>query len=100
MNARVNPHDLWIMLLGYVRYSMGRMSSAPSHARGLVRAYGQHVEPAQLEQIRREVAEELATYERMGKTLGHDCDHKTWRGVVEDIEARQAEAATPTGGKP
>lgn len=90
MNARVNQRDLWIMLLGYVRYSMGRMSAAPSLARSLVRSYGHRLEPAQLDRIRLEVAEELASYERTGKTLGHDCDHATWRGVVEDIEARQA----------
>jgi len=77
------------MLLGYVRYAMGRMSSAPSLARDLVRSYGPACNDVQLEQIRREVAEELASYEMSNKTLGWECDHATWKGVVADIEAQQ-----------
>jgi len=86
----VHNTDLWFMLMGYIRYAMGRMSTAPGIAHNLVRDYGRSLDDRQLEQISQEIVQELTTHERMGKTLGADCDHETWKEVVKSIETQQA----------
>jgi len=80
--------DLWVMLLGYVRYAMGRMSTAPGMAQDLVKHYGPGCNDQQLKQIRDEIAAELATYDRMSKPLGMNCDHRTWQQTLALVEAQ------------
>jgi len=91
----VNQTDLWYMLLGYVRYAMGRVSTAPGLAQDLIRSYGPGCTTVQLDQIRREICDELATYERMGRLLGMGCDHETWKACVVDIDAQLAARPQP-----
>jgi len=84
----VPPHDLWILVLGYVRYSMGRRSSAPSLAAGYVRVYWSAFSAGAREQIRREVTEEVERFERSKLTLGDDCDHQVWRELIAWMEGQ------------
>lgn len=93
--TRVKQLDLWVMLLGYVRYAMGRMSTAPSMAQDFVKFYGPGCNKTQLQQIRNEVADELANYDRMGKPLGMDCDHRTWQQTLAMLDEQLAARAKP-----
>ena len=86
-NASVPPNTMWCLLLYTVRYAMGRMSSAPSDAADWVRRYRKHLTAGQIEQIAEEVATELRICENAGRLLGHDCDHKVWRRLVEDLRS-------------
>ncbi len=79
---RVNQHDLWIMVLSYVRYAMGRMSTAPSTAADFVRSYWSAFGPAERAQIRDEIRYELARVARTGGLLGMDCDHRIWVNLL------------------
>jgi hypothetical protein len=79
----VDDIDLWHFLLESVRYSMGRMSTAPGMTCDAVRRYAHHLAPRQREQIREEIERELAIYERSGKTLGMEYDHRTWQSMVK-----------------
>lgn len=80
--AEVWQSDLWVLVLGYVRYALGRMSTAPSTASNFVRLYWQHFNQQQRTQILREVMDELMRAERAGETLGHKCDHETWTALA------------------
>lgn len=82
----VDVQHLWPMLLGYVRYAMGRMSTAPSTAAELVRCYASALTQEQREQIRDEIRAELDRREKRGEKLGMDCDHRTWRELLRWIE--------------
>ena len=89
--------DAWILLLHNVRYSMGRMSAAPSSAQSLVQIYNLLLTDGQLAQICREVREELARMDdlrywsaKSGEVchsgvhwLGHEHDHRGWQTFVE-----------------
>lgn len=77
----VPSHHLFTMVLAYVRYAMGRMSTAPSTASELVRVYWLHLSAQEREQLTREVFDALAVCERNGETLGHRCDHETWTSL-------------------
>lgn len=79
---QVNEQHLWFMLLSTVRYSLHRQSTAPSTAVEMVLTYRNGLTAQQLQQIREEVETELRVAERNGQYVGHECDHKTWRGLV------------------
>ena len=83
--AFVRAGDLWPLLLHDVRYSMHRRSMAPSSCRDHLRAYARHLTRHQIEQIAREVDRELRIAADHGYTVGDDCDHLTWMGVVRDL---------------
>lgn len=85
---KVNQHDLWIMVLNYVRYAMGRMSTAPSTAADFVRTYWAAFRPDERAQIRDEIRTEIERYARNGQTLGHDCDHRIWVNLLAWCDAR------------
>lgn len=86
-NASVDPNTMWCLLLYSMRYAMGRMSSAPSDVSDWIRRYRKHLTPQQIEQIAEEVEAELRVQERQGRRLGHDCDHKTWQKLVQDLRS-------------
>lgn len=74
----VGQFHAWILLLSTVRYSLGRMSAAPSNAQELVRRYADILTPEQLAQIGREVQDECTACERRGVRCGMDFDHEGW----------------------
>ena len=90
----VSRRDMWTLLLQSVRYSMGRMSMAPSHSQDMVREHVAALNDHCLAQIQREVVEELERANESRKRaladgaevsrtdcrywLGHECDHRGW----------------------
>lgn len=77
------PHeDLYSLLVGQVRYSLGRQSYVVGVACDQVRRYWRHLREGEREVIRRDVVEELARYERMGATCGMQMDHAEWMRLV------------------
>jgi len=95
-NASVPPDTLWGMILYSVRYAMGRRSCAPGEACDWVRGYQDYLTPHQVEQIAREVNEELARCEARGSRLGDECDHRTWMTLVADL--RKSAQTRRSGG--
>jgi len=89
--APVAPEHLRTLLLGYVRYAMGRRSAAPSMACEMVRCYADQIHPADLWQIRQEVQDELDRHTEDPEfgLLGDDCDVTEWQRLVRWIEGRQ-----------
>ena len=82
MKIYIDKQDLWVMLLSTIRYSMGRMSYMPSYACDLVLKYKKHLDTEQIEQIYKEVEQEVKIYENAEKTLGMECDHRTWKNFL------------------
>ena len=78
--------ELFWLLLGNVRYAMGRMSTAPMVAQDAVRKCAHALRRQQLAQIAREVREELARCEANGHSLGMECDHRSWMVFADAIE--------------
>ena len=58
-SAVIFEPELFWLLLGNVRYAMGRTSMAPTVAQDAVRKYAHALKPHQVEQIGKEVREEL-----------------------------------------
>ena len=83
----VEHADLWVLLLSTARYSMGRMTYMSSLLPEMVLRYREALTRQQLEQIREEVQCELGRCENLGKTLGQQCDHDSWKKFVMDLES-------------
>lgn len=86
--VQVNEQDVAFMLLATVRYSLHRCSYAPSYAAELVLRYRSALTEQQLQQIRQEVETELRIAERHDSTVGHACDHETWRRFAEQLAGK------------
>jgi hypothetical protein len=90
--AKVNPRDMWLLLINSVRYSMGRQTSAVADTCEIVRRHYKSLEGWQIAQIAREIREELDRAERKlvyrNGFLGAECDHKDWTALAEFLEAK------------
>jgi hypothetical protein len=87
-NASVPSNTMWDLLIFSVRYAMGRQTGAVSDMCRHVRVFHKHLEPWQVEQIAREIREEIARAERTERrTLGANCDHEDWIKLAEFLEA-------------
>ena len=84
-NCHVDPHDLWIMLLSTVRYSMGRMTYMTTLAGELVIKYEKYLKKGDLRQIAREIEEELLRCSESSGTLGMEMDDRVWRDSASKI---------------
>ncbi len=78
----VAHNDLWVMLLGTVRYSMGRSTYMTAYSVELVERYNRALTNGQLAQLAQEIEKELKTAEDAGRTLGMEMDHTGWREGV------------------
>lgn len=85
-NIEVTYDDFWTMLLSTIRYSMGRQTYMPSVCIDMCKAYGNYLAPQQQAQIVKEIKREVELYEGMKKTLGADCDHRTWKQGYLELE--------------
>jgi hypothetical protein len=74
--------DLYSMLVGQVRYSLGRSSYIVGDACSQVRRYWRHLREGERAVVERDVVEELARYERIGQTCGDACDQAEWERLV------------------
>jgi hypothetical protein len=81
-DPQVGHADLYSMLVGQVRYSLGRSSYVVGTACDQVRRYWRHLREGERQVIQRDVVEELARYERMGHTCGMAMDHAEWMRLV------------------
>lgn len=81
----VEYSDVWMMLLSTIRYSMGRMSYMPEACVELYQKYKGALTVNQIEQIKDEINEEIRKVECVGKTLGMQCDHDTWKKLSHII---------------
>jgi len=84
----VSPHDMWILLLSTIRYSMGRHTYISGLSVELVVRYNNYLTKQQLNQIADEIEKEIKLHEAMGCTLGADIDHKSWKDcliIIRDL---------------
>jgi hypothetical protein len=81
----VTTADLWSMLLCTLRYSMGRRSYITGFTKDLVNEFKKYLEPAEVDQIKREIMKELEISERTGQTLGDPTDHEIWKKLAESL---------------
>lgn len=91
--TRVLNRDLWILVLGYVRYAIGRRSTAASMARDFVRGHWAAFDDNQLAQIREEIEREHVD------DLGADCDQAQWLGLIEDIKREEIRRSCGVGSR-
>lgn len=89
---RLSTHDAWMLVGGYVRYAMGRMSTALSFAASMVKQVAPHVGRDRLVQLRDEIKRELDDVHRIGKLLGHQCDDIEWTPLVKWLDGRLGHA--------
>lgn len=100
MKLDMEPHDLWLMLLSTIRYSLGRMSAMPSEAQRLVREYGQMLTLDQKKQIVQEVYEALDNAVASGVFLGMEFDHDGWQRFADDLERQLSVEIREQLGRP
>lgn len=86
MKVEIYKADLWPMLLSAIRYAMGRRSYIVGMVTEWVKQYAPLLAAENLDQIRREIVEELTRCENMGRTLGDPMDHAAWRDLAKWIE--------------
>lgn len=84
----VNNRHLWIMVTGYVRYAMGRRSTAPSEAEEMTRTYWHAFADVEQAQLREEIRREVQHDDAHPGHLGHECDRRLWRALLAWCEAR------------
>lgn len=77
--------EFWWLLTGYVRYAMGRRSTAPFTALELVIAHRRSLLPSQAVQLAEEVESGLRTETVREGYLGDACDVQTWKAVADEL---------------
>lgn len=85
-NIPVTPYDLFLMLSSTIRYSFGRRTHMSEDAGDLVLKYEKGLHLVELEQIAKEIKEELRRYEAQGKVMGMQMDHTAWKISLRKIE--------------
>ena len=101
MTARIPPGkillstgDLWPLLICTLRYSMGSQSYVTAQTADLIRDYGRHLKPWQLQQIAAEIRTAIADAHRLyNHPLGMQMDEDGWVRLAEEIEAGRLAAA-------
>jgi hypothetical protein len=88
--------DFWWLLLGGIRYAMGRMTMAPGHVQDLALRYRKHLRPEQVRQIVDEVERELEIEVQRPGRLGMDCDVRGWREFAAKMREHVATGAAPS----
>jgi hypothetical protein len=80
----MTPHDLGILLLHSLRYSVGRRSTAPSTTASLIRCYWRQTDDAHRALLLRDLTEEIERAWRLGdaRLLGDECDRRTWHALL------------------
>jgi hypothetical protein len=78
-----------MLVLSDVRYSMGRVSTAPSVASAHVHAFWSAFTVEQRDQLIREVKQALHLNDAWGTSLGMACDVATWRELAAWMEANR-----------
>ncbi len=81
----VRTEDVFTMLVGSVRYAMGRQTYIVKDTCDMVRRYRRHIPEEQVMIIIRDVQREVEMVERQGGTLGADFDHAEWKKLVVDL---------------
>ena len=81
-DVTVTRDDLFSMLVGQVRYSLGRSSYIVGTACEQVRRYWRHLDAGEREVIERSVTSEFDRYDRAGQPCGMDIDHRAWTFLV------------------
>jgi hypothetical protein len=89
-DPQVGHADLYSMLVGQVRYSLGRSSYVVGSACDQVRRYWRHLREGERAVVERDVVEELARYERMGRTCGERIDQREWERLVSWMAENKA----------
>jgi len=82
----MSPDMFGQMMLHAVRYALGRMTTAPADTHSAVVCAWTAIPPYWRALIDRDVREAVEGAERLGKTVGHDCDHRTWKDLLVWIE--------------
>lgn len=54
-----------------------------SYCCDMLKEYKQHLSPQQIEQIKKEIKDELDICESYGKTLGMQMDHDAWKNFLQ-----------------
>lgn len=79
--------DLFMLLVGAVRYAMGRRTYVVDATAETVRRHWRDLDQVQRDVIRRDVREALESAHRLGRELGGQCDHATWVLLLAWMEA-------------
>lgn len=66
------------MMLQSVRYALGRMTTAPADTTGALVCAWSAIPANWQALIERDIRSEVERAERVGETVGHQCDHETW----------------------
>lgn len=88
MKIEINLLDLDLMLMGYMRYALGRSTYITSAcAETLEHLVPQLPKTSQIQYIQW-IQDELNRCEEEGTTCGMKMDHETWRTTVELLKRR------------
>lgn len=79
---KIEALELGTLLVCSVRYSIGRKSYMPSIVADNVRRHWRDLENGARQAIRQDVADAIRDHEAGYRSLGWDCDQKTWRDLA------------------
>lgn len=86
MKLNIEEHDLDMILMGYLRYSMGRMTYMVPHCCATLSKYIPKMDIARQKWFVHEIERELERYERNNAVMGMPCDHKMWQDLVKNLQ--------------
>jgi len=78
-------NDMWLMLLSTVREAMGRRTYMSELAGELVIKYQDWLTSRELDQIAKEIEENIERHVVDGKRLGQEVDHEAWKNAALKI---------------
>lgn len=82
----VHQSDLYTLLVGSVRYALGRRSYVVGLTAEIVRRHWRDLSTTEREVIMRDLRAEVAAADRRGYESALEC--RTWTDLVRDLEAK------------
>jgi hypothetical protein len=93
VQLELDEMDLFVMYSGFMRYSMGRMTSAPDYFKEVTKQVFPKLHHIHRSMIFEELCSEVNSNEKLyegsdfleqpdGSTLGHTVDFKTWKETL------------------
>ena len=86
----IKPHDLDTLVLYSVRYAIGRMTFAPTKMSDITRAYWRGMTDSGRANVHRDVREAVAADMVGDRSLGMDCDKRTWALLLAWLDSAEA----------
>lgn len=83
----LKPDEMFLLLVGAVRYALGRSTYIVSSTCSLIRRHLKDLSYAHKLVLSRDIQSALDHAHREGHTLGMDMDDREWKEILEELKA-------------